>query len=446
MAVEKAKNVPPFVLWCSATIPTAFDDSMSYYEALCALYKWVQDNIIGVVNNNADVLKEYAKEVEALKKYVDDYFKNLDVQEEINNKLDEMAEGGQLAEIIVAYLQMRGVLAYDTIADMKAAENIIDGSTCLCLGDESYDDGKMEYFKIREKLPSDVVDEDKIVSLSISDALIAEKIENIKFEQLADLIEDVREDLDETIAAPEDMCKVKCGWSYTAESYYSMVKIPRNQFSMTNIPYETTGYDGSYKYVENNPNSVYINGQLSSPTVINGVVTRENPTGSDEYWYFFGIDTDGNPKFTKDINRSLTGSGLVALGYKEAFGIWSPLIVNGTDYVPSTDLNTSDANYDYIVNQNQPRSIIGYDNDYWYLVIVEGRLPRSKGTDYAKTQLLLHELGINNAFNMDGGSNVQLWLSNPTTNLAIKDNSRYTRGYTSQNVVSLLKLYKITGE
>lgn len=100
MSVEKAKNVPPFVLWCSATIPTAFDDSMSYYEALCALNKWIQDNIINVVNNNAEVLETYTKLIEELKEYVDNYFDNLDVQEEINNKLDAMVESGEMAEII----------------------------------------------------------------------------------------------------------------------------------------------------------------------------------------------------------------------------------------------------------------------------------------------------------------------------------------------------------
>ena len=133
MAVEKAKNVPPFVLWCSATIPTAFDDSMSYYEALCALYKWVQDNIINVVNNNADILKEYVKMVDDLKAYVDNYFENLDVQEEINNKLDEMAEGGQLAGIIAQFLEMSPVFAYGTIAEMAAAENLSNGSIARVL-------------------------------------------------------------------------------------------------------------------------------------------------------------------------------------------------------------------------------------------------------------------------------------------------------------------------
>lgn len=39
-----------------------------------------------------------------LKRYVQDYFKNLDVQDEIDNKLNEMANDGSLAEIFVPYL------------------------------------------------------------------------------------------------------------------------------------------------------------------------------------------------------------------------------------------------------------------------------------------------------------------------------------------------------
>ena len=39
-----------------------------------------------------------------LKDFVEDYFDNLDVQEEINNKLDEMAEDGTLADIIANFI------------------------------------------------------------------------------------------------------------------------------------------------------------------------------------------------------------------------------------------------------------------------------------------------------------------------------------------------------
>lgn len=98
--IQKSKPVPPFVRYCSAIIPTMFDDSLSYYEALCALNNFLQTNVIEVINNNATVTDEYIQLTKDLKSYVENYFENLDVQEEINNKLDEMAEDGTLGNIL----------------------------------------------------------------------------------------------------------------------------------------------------------------------------------------------------------------------------------------------------------------------------------------------------------------------------------------------------------
>lgn len=101
--VERMKNVPPFVKFVCANVPMVFDDSLSYYEALCALWKYVQD-CVDVINNNATLEEEYIAKFEDLKTFVDTYFENLDVQEEINNKLDEMAEDGTLDSIIGEYI------------------------------------------------------------------------------------------------------------------------------------------------------------------------------------------------------------------------------------------------------------------------------------------------------------------------------------------------------
>ena len=195
MAVEKAKNVPPFVLWCSATIPTAFDDSMSYYEALCALYKWVQDNIIGVVNNNADILQEYIKMADELKKFVEDYFKNLDVQEEINNKLDEMAEDGELAGIIAQFLEMSPVFAYNTIDDMANADNLSDGCIARVLGNTEAADGDGAYYKVRTKISGE--SSDGVQKVAIGDTLIADRITNAYYNELKSDIENIEEQLDD---------------------------------------------------------------------------------------------------------------------------------------------------------------------------------------------------------------------------------------------------------
>ena len=98
--IKYSRPVPPFVRYCSAIIPTAFDDSLSYYEALCALNNFLQKNVVEVINNNAAVTEDYIQLTKDLKSYVENYFANLDVQEEIDNKLDEMAEDGSLGRII----------------------------------------------------------------------------------------------------------------------------------------------------------------------------------------------------------------------------------------------------------------------------------------------------------------------------------------------------------
>lgn len=148
--IQRSKPVPPFVRYCSAIIPTMFDDSLSYYEALCALWKWLQDNLVNVVNNNATVTEEYIRLTNELKEFVENYFANLDVQEEINNKLDDMVEAGTLQEIITTYIQSNVAWTFDTVADMKAGTNLIDGSYARTLGYYNANDGGGALYKISD--------------------------------------------------------------------------------------------------------------------------------------------------------------------------------------------------------------------------------------------------------------------------------------------------------
>ena len=139
--VKHAAPVPPFVRFVASDVPMVFDNSMSYYEALCGLWKYIQNNVINVINDNANVTEEYIKIVDDLKSYVENYFANLDVQEEINNKLDAMVEAGTLQEIITSYIQANVAWTFDTVADMKLSENLIAGSYARTLGFHSINDG-----------------------------------------------------------------------------------------------------------------------------------------------------------------------------------------------------------------------------------------------------------------------------------------------------------------
>ena len=155
--VIPAPNVPPFVTFVASAVPMVFDNSMSYYEALCALWKWLQDDVINVINNNAsvtndyiDLTNEYTEKFIELKNYVDTYFDNLDVQEEINNKLDAMVEDGTLQEIITTYLQSNVTWTFDTVAEMQAATNLTADSYAQTLGFYSLGDGGGAVYKIED--------------------------------------------------------------------------------------------------------------------------------------------------------------------------------------------------------------------------------------------------------------------------------------------------------
>ena len=169
MTNRNIKPISPFILFCQKVIPLAFDESMSYYECLCALTNYLYNEVVPAVNNNADAVTE-------LQNYVKNYFDNLDVQEEINNKLDEMAESGQLADIVAQYLQLAGVLAYNTVNDMINADNIVNGSIAKTLGFHEYNDGGGAYYKIRTITNDDVVDNITIIAIETDNSLIAELI------------------------------------------------------------------------------------------------------------------------------------------------------------------------------------------------------------------------------------------------------------------------------
>lgn len=138
-------------------LPSAFIESMSYYEMLAWLVNWLENTVIPTVNNNAEAVEELqGRFIELktlfveLKTYVDNYFDNLDVQEEINNKLDEMVEDGTLQEIITTYIQSNVTWTFDTVADMKTATNLVNGSFAQTLGFYSLNDGGGAIYKISD--------------------------------------------------------------------------------------------------------------------------------------------------------------------------------------------------------------------------------------------------------------------------------------------------------
>lgn len=158
-------------------IPTSYKDSMSYYECLAWLCKFLEEQVIPTVNENGEAVEELQALYVELNSYVTHYFETLDVQEEINNKLDDMVEAGTLQEIIADYLNSKAVFGYDNVESMLNATNLINGSYARTLGFYSKNDGGGAIYKIRTITNDDVVNNMDILEMEDSEnQLIAELI------------------------------------------------------------------------------------------------------------------------------------------------------------------------------------------------------------------------------------------------------------------------------
>ena len=103
---EKELNyISPFKYQLIQAFPFIADDfdQLTAYGLFCRLAEKVNELVTNNNNLNDDMVL-YIQKFNALKTYVETYLENLDVQDEIDNKLDEMVENGTLTEIISSYI------------------------------------------------------------------------------------------------------------------------------------------------------------------------------------------------------------------------------------------------------------------------------------------------------------------------------------------------------
>ena len=97
--LEPFTGIQPFRYWCQHVLPISYDDSLSYYELLCKLVEHMNtfiDDVDGLFTDVTNLRNAYIQ----LQNYVNNYFDNLDVTQEIYNKLDEMVMDGTLTDLI----------------------------------------------------------------------------------------------------------------------------------------------------------------------------------------------------------------------------------------------------------------------------------------------------------------------------------------------------------
>ena len=114
--------IRPFRFWVQKALPLVYDDSLSYYELLCKVIDYINkmgegvneyiedvNKAIEITNRFDAAMTEWDREVlaalEEMKTYIDNYLDNIDVQEEVNTKLDQMAESGILSNYMSPLIQ-----------------------------------------------------------------------------------------------------------------------------------------------------------------------------------------------------------------------------------------------------------------------------------------------------------------------------------------------------
>ena len=160
--------------WCQKVIPLVFDDSLSYYEAICKFMQKLNE-VISALNNNAECIDELQgkyiilqnnfnalevkweefktyienkfntfkteittkeenfettinNEFNSFKNYVENYLNNIDVQSYVNIKIDQLAESGYFTTLLTNlgfnpdnYLAKNNTTAYVPTNDYNPA-------------------------------------------------------------------------------------------------------------------------------------------------------------------------------------------------------------------------------------------------------------------------------------------------------------------------------------
>ena len=470
-------TLPPFKRLCMTIgeLPSSYVETMTYYESLLWFCNYLGKTVIPTINNNAEAVEELQTKYIELKDYVDNYFENLDIQEEINNKLDEMAESGELADIIAQYLQVNSVLGFDTKASLKSAENLVNGSITRTLGTDTYNDGKGNYYKIRTLTSGDIIDDDNILALANYPTLIAEKLPDYEINQLKLKVNNIYDTLDELIADESTYIGKKVitlgskeindglGGYYIIRNtgeielnnglYASLINnINENYYNVTYTSnrYNNTDYYLTYVPFKDEENNIIklevekdnVNAPLEHAhkeytsftcnanvgfydtdaddsfhdTLVIGNGEILNPaypyvTPLPNYYKYLCFDNERN--YTSYQANLTSAETILNAGYTQAFMVYFPIITNGIADLPTGS----------ILNDKSQKQIIGIKEDKSLIIMTtDGRSERNEGLTYSDCVDILLANGCYNAWATDGGGSTSTIVKGSKINRNYDDN------------------------
>ena len=331
-----------------------------------------------------ETVSEYIEKFTQLKDFVEDYFDNLDVQEEINNKLDAMVEDGTLQEIIDNYLQPKVTWTFDTVADMVASTNLIDGTYAKTLGYESIDDGEGAYYYINSTSGE----------ITISEGLYAKllyKYDTNYYDEVTVKSEVLRDD------------------HGNFKSIYYIAEIPTKDKFGDPIDLHVVGNDNlrPSEYAQKYNSTLTTNASLAWETspdvwqdgiVIGDGVVLHDYDGSNypaDYGAYLGIK-DNN--VIQMYPKNTTSAQMLADGVKQCVFCFGNIVTNSQ--VNEGAYNVDQGTMSFAVGQKADGTIVLFGN--------EGRDLASYGLTVREVAQLMIDAGCVNAWELDGGGSFSM--------------------------------------
>lgn len=214
---DKRGCVKPFCAWFQKTLPAVYDDGMSYFEMLSK----VVDSLNSVIESTNGITSDFNNMIDLYKElynYVVNYFNNLDVQEEIDNKIDSMVEDGTLDSIFGRYYIKKGEIDVQRDINVnlsKITENMLSDELIEAIsGDGSVEqipaDGSVTTSKLADKSVTAV----KLKNSKASDNLLSAAV-------FLDVVPDLSNNKWIQVENPDNTLSIAFPLDYSTDPYYT---------------------------------------------------------------------------------------------------------------------------------------------------------------------------------------------------------------------------------
>lgn len=389
------KNLCPFKWFVLQNFPfiEADFDAITNYQLYCKVVEYL-NKVIEDTNKIGNQVEDLTNSFIELQNYVNNYFENLDIQEEVNNKLDEMAEGGELANIIAQFLNANCILKFNNMQELINSESLVNGNIVGVFGDTNINDGFVNYYLITNET----------TDIALNNNLYAKIIYNEKVDG-SYLIDEIKqyELYNENSKSTVQIFHIpnKDKFNKTIELKHGFANdivsnTPANEKPTTfsNRKNATLCINASIFDIDSNSQNY---NRILGLIIHNGVVvtdTRQYYGGSDLYKnrYILGLKNNGllQAYVGNEHSQNLIDDGVV-----ESWQGFIPVLINGENnrenllnkhnwtapvYTITSD-NTPIANKIYYILENGEYvgkyNISSFDNNYtYYEQTTGGRYPR----------------------------------------------------------------------